>query len=57
MEAIDPRAFEFSLSKIEDGNIFEKFVQDLLCQILGTQFNPIGGKKDKGIDGLERCLQ
>ena len=50
---IDPTAFEYAISKIADGFIFEKFAQDLLCQILGLDFVPIGGIKDKGIDGLE----
>ena len=57
MSTIDPRAFEFALSQINDGNIFERFAQDLLCQVLGYNFNPIGGIKDRGIDGLDRCYE
>lgn len=57
MANIDPRAFEYSLQKITDGNIFERFAQDLLCQVLGYTFIPIGGIKDRGIDGLDRCSE
>ena len=41
MKSIDPRAFEYALSRITDGSIFEEFAQDLLCQILGQDFVPI----------------
>ncbi len=55
MEGIDPRAFEFVLSQIDDGLVFERFAQDLLCQVIGPNFTPIGGVRDRGIDGLEYC--
>ena len=56
MNVVDPRAFEYVLSEVKDGNIFERFIQDLLCQILGQEFKPTGGVKDRGIDGLEHCI-
>ncbi len=53
MEGIDPKDFEFVLSKIEDGFIFEKFTCSFLSGVLGYNFIPQGGVKDRGIDGLE----
>jgi len=57
MNGINPDAFEYVLSKITDGFLFERFAQDLLCQILGTEFIPLGGVKDRGIDGLDHCSE
>lgn len=57
MEFVDPRAFEFAMSKINDGMIFERFAQDVLSQVLGYTFIPVGGTRDHGIDGLEHCFQ
>lgn len=56
MNAIDPKAFEFALSKVEDGFIFEKFAQDFLSKVLGYEFIPAGGVKDRGIDGFEHAF-
>jgi hypothetical protein len=53
MELVDPRLFEYSLSKIENGSIFENFANQFLSQVLGYKFLPAGGIKDRGIDGLE----
>lgn len=53
MNGVDPKAFEFALSKIADGFIFEKFAHDFLSKVLGYEFIPSGGLKDRGIDGLE----
>lgn len=52
MQSVDPQAFEYSMSLIDDGFVFERFAQDLLCQIIGVGFVPIGGVHDRGIDGL-----
>lgn len=57
MNTVDTRAFEFAMSHIKDGNIFERFAQELLCAILGYEFIPVGGYKDRGIDGIERCFE
>ncbi len=50
---VDPKEVEFVLSKIDSGFIFEKFAPQFLSGILGYNFIPHGGVKDKGIDGLE----
>jgi hypothetical protein len=56
MDAIDPKRFEYVLTSINNGNLFEDFTKSLLCQILGYEFIPMGGIKDKGIDGLEHIF-
>ena len=50
MELIDPEAFEYALSKLDNGKIFEEFVNSFLSEILGHTFIPVGGLKDRGID-------
>jgi hypothetical protein len=57
MDSINPQAFEYAVSQIRDGFIFERFVQDLLCQIQGIEFVPLGGVHDRGMDGLEHCSE
>ncbi len=44
--------FKFALSQINDGFVFENFALRFLPLILGYEFMPVGGVKDKGIDGL-----
>ena len=56
MDAVHADVFEFAMKKIKDGFVFERFAQDLLCQIVGQEFLPIGGVGDRGIDGLEHCF-
>ncbi len=53
---IDPRSFEFAISKIDNGFVFEDFVCAFLAQILGYDFVPAGGIKDRGIDGLKHVF-
>jgi hypothetical protein len=55
MESVNPHAFDYAISKITDGNLFERFAQDMLCQIIGIEFIPIGRTGDRAIDGLEHC--
>ncbi|GBF44629.1 hypothetical protein LPTSP2_39320 [Leptospira ellinghausenii] len=50
-------AFEFAIARIEDGFIFEEFLKQFLSGIYGTSFIPVGGTKDKGIDGFQHILQ
>jgi hypothetical protein len=57
MDSFDPEAFEIVLGKITDGAMFERFAQDLLCHIKGLDFTPLGGQHDRGLDGLEHCLE
>jgi len=54
--SVNPTAFEYVISKVKDGSLFEKFAQDLLCQIQGIEFTPLGGVHDRAIDGLEHCV-
>ncbi|MCK4646874.1 MAG: hypothetical protein KAU46_11530 [Candidatus Aminicenantes bacterium] len=53
LEFIDPEVFEYALSLLDDGKIFENFVNSFLSEILGHTFTPVGGLHDRGIDGLE----
>jgi hypothetical protein len=57
MEGFSPDAFRFALSQIKDGDIFERFGLDFLSKVLGYNFVPAGGLKDRGIDGLEHTFQ
>lgn len=52
----DTRDIRFVLQNISDGFLFESLVQELLSIIIGKEFRPHGGIRDKGIDGLEHCL-
>lgn len=56
MEPKDPRDFEKAIGLIKDGFLFEQFCQSYLSQILGYEFMPVGGIKDRGIDGLSHIL-
>jgi hypothetical protein len=56
VEGIDPKAFEFALTRIEDGFVFEKFAHDFLSKLLSYSFVPVGGLKDRGIDGFEHTF-
>jgi len=56
MKTINPEEFEYSLRKIEDGFVFEKFIGQFLSQRLGYEFIPAGGIRDRGIDGFEHVL-
>jgi hypothetical protein len=53
MVGVDPSAFRFALGEIKDGNIFEQFGLDFLSKVLGYDFVPAGGVRDRGIDGME----
>lgn len=53
MVGVDPSAFRFALGQINDGNIFEQFGLDFLAKVLGYDFIPAGGVRDRGIDGME----
>jgi hypothetical protein len=56
MKNVAPEAFIYLLSQIKDGFIFERFAQDLLCEIIGTDFMPVGGVHDRAIDGLDHTF-
>lgn len=50
---INREAFEFAIGQIKDGFIFENFVHCFLGGLLSYDFIPVGGSKDKGVDGLQ----
>lgn len=56
MSGVDPNECEFALAKIDDGFLFENFANEFLAKILGHSFSPVGGIKDRGIDGLEHVF-
>lgn len=56
-KGVDLNIFRAALSKIDDGNVFENFAKQFLSNILGYDFIPVGGVKDRGIDGLESILK
>jgi hypothetical protein len=51
-QPLSPDGFRFALNQINDGFVFENFALGFLPIILGYDFMPVGGVKDKGIDGL-----
>jgi hypothetical protein len=53
MNKIDIVAFEYALSITDDGTVFEKFALAFLSAVMGYDFMPAGGAKDRGIDGLQ----
>ncbi len=56
MTYIDKNAFEYAVKKIKDGWVFEKFSQEFLSAIIGYTFLPVGGSKDKGLDGINHLF-
>ena len=57
MSEIKIDAFKYALSILDDGWIFESFAQSFLSAIFNYEFLPVGGSKDKGIDGLGHTFQ
>lgn len=53
---VDKDAFEYAVSKIDDGYIFEIFGNDFLSATLGYEFIPVGGTKDKGVDAFQHIF-
>jgi hypothetical protein len=51
-QPLSAEGFKFALNQINDGFVFEHFALKFLPLILGYEFMPVGGVKDKGIDGL-----
>jgi len=56
MEPINPNLFSSTLDIFDNGFEFEEFAQVFLSQVIGYEFIPHGGIKDKGIDGLKTVL-
>jgi uncharacterized protein (DUF2164 family) len=53
---INRNAFKYALSNFGEGSVFEEFAQSFLSKIVGDEFIPVGGTKDKGIDGSLRLF-
>jgi len=54
---IKPEAVSFAIKQINDGWIFEEFGQRFLTARFGHEYIPVGGTKDKGIDGLAHTFE
>lgn len=52
-EPLNTDGFRFAMNQIDDGFVFENFGLSFLAATLGYDFIPVGGVKDKGIDGLD----
>jgi hypothetical protein len=50
--SIDQKEFDYVIEKIDDGFIFEAFGYEFLAAVLGYDFIPTGGTKDRGVDGF-----
>jgi len=55
--SISKEEFKYALSEFGKGEIFEDFAKSFLSHVLGDEFVPIGGTKDKGIDGSQRIFK
>lgn len=53
---INDQGFEYAISSIGEGRIFEKFGQSFLNGVIGIDFIPVGQSKDKGIDGYQHLF-
>ncbi len=56
MAPINLDAFRYALCIIDDGWIFEGFSQSFLSAVFNYEYMPVGGTKDKGIDGLNHIF-
>ena len=50
--SVDKIAFKLVFREIENGWIFQDFVRKFLNARFGKDFTPVGGIRDKGIDGF-----
>ena len=53
MEPVRADTIEMVFGRIENGFVFERLAQRLMGALLETEFVPVGGHHDRGIDGLE----
>lgn len=56
VRTINPKELESALGFITDGFVFEDLAQSFLSAVLGASFAPVGGLKDRGIDGLDHSF-
>lgn len=54
---VNKEAFKYALSNFGKGEVFEEFAHSFLSQVLADKFIPVGGTKDKGIDGSLRLYK
>lgn len=50
---VDIEAFKYALSNFGKGVIFENFAHPFMSHVIGDEFIPVGGSRDRGIDGLK----
>lgn len=50
---MDTEAFKIAIEQVNNGWVFEDFGHKFLSARLGYEFIPVGGAKDKGLDGFE----
>ncbi len=53
MEPVRSDTIDMVFGKIKNGFVFERLGQQLMGALLETDFAPVGGFRDRGIDGLE----
>lgn len=51
---INKKSFKYALSNFGEGTVFEEFAHSFISEVIGDEFIPVGGTKDKGIDGSLR---
>lgn len=51
---INKESFKYALANFGAGEIFEEFAHSFISRVIGDDFIPVGGTKDKGIDGSLR---
>lgn len=54
---INKDSFSYAITLIKDGWIFEDFAQQFLSCVIGYEFIPVGGSKDKGIDAFQHIFK
>lgn len=53
---VNKEEFKYALSEFGKGEIFEDFAKSFLSYVIGDEFIPVGGTKDKGIDASLRLF-
>lgn len=55
--SINKESFKYALSNFGEGEVFEEFAHSFISKVIGDEFVPVGGTKDKGIDGSLRLYK
>ncbi|MEQ8237851.1 MAG: hypothetical protein RIA69_01495 [Cyclobacteriaceae bacterium] len=53
---VNIKAFSSVLREIDNGWLFEDFAHKFLNARFGRDFIPVGGSKDKGVDGFQHIF-